>query len=78
MGALQTSIPAATAKPIMMLPTCNIKACAKYQFLEEINKQYRSLSVQKSGAAGLYVLHVSRNSTRSSLEDFSQSSLLKK
>ena len=39
--ASQTSLPAAKAKFIMLLPTCGIKACAKYQFLEENNEQCR-------------------------------------
>ena len=62
--ASQTSLPAAKAKFIMLLPTCGIKACAKYQFLEENNEQCRSLYVQKPGTAGFYVLHVTRNSTK--------------
>ena len=47
------------------------KSCAKYHFLEKIDEQRRSLCVQKPGTAGLYVLPVTRNSTKSSLEDFS-------
>ena len=69
---------AAKAKIIMLLPTSIVKACAKYQFLDETEKQCRSLCVQKPGTAGFYVLHVTRNSTKSSLEDFSWSSLLKR
>ena len=37
---LQTSFPAAKAKLIMLLPTCSVKACAKYRSLEEIDEQY--------------------------------------
>ena len=62
--ASQTSLPAAKAKFIMLLPTCGIKACAKYQFLEENDEQCRSLCVQKPGTAGFYVLHVTRKSTK--------------
>ena len=54
----------------MLLPTCRVKACAKYQFLEEIDEKCRSLRVKKPGTAGFYVLHVTRYSTKSSLEDF--------
>ena len=60
---MQTSLPAAKRKTIMSLPTCNVKECAKYQFLEEIDEQCRSLCVQKLGTASLSVLHVTRNST---------------
>ena len=60
----QTNIPAAIAKPIVLRPTCSTKACAKYQFLEEIDEQYRSLCVQKPGTAGLHLLHVTRDSTK--------------
>lgn len=80
--ASQTSLPATRAKTIMLLPTCSVKACAKacakYQFLDEIDEQCRSLCVQKPGTADFCVLHATRNSTKSSLEDFSRSSLLKK
>lgn len=60
---------AVKANAIMLLPTCSVKAYAKYQFLEKINEECRSLCVQKPGAAGFYVLHVTRNSTKSSLQD---------
>ena len=43
--ASQTNIPAAIVKPIMLLPTCSVKACAKYQLLEESDEQYRSLKL---------------------------------
>ena len=69
--ASQTNIPAARAKPIMLLPTCSVKAYTKFQFLEEIHEQYRSICVQKRGTAGPYVVHVTRNSTKSSHEDCS-------
>ena len=72
--AVQTSIPAEIAKTIMLLPS--VKACAKYQFLEEIDEQCRSLCVRKVGSAGPSVLHVPRKSTKSSLEDFSWSSII--
>ena len=75
--ASQTSIPAAIAKTIMLLPIWNVKSCAKYQFLEEIDEQCRSISVQKPGTAGLYALHVTKNSAQSSLVDFSRNSLSK-
>ena len=58
----------------MMLPSCSIKECAKYQ----IDEQSRSLCVQKPGTADHYLSHVTRKSTKSSLDDFSWSSLLKK
>ena len=58
----------------MTLPTCSIKECAKYQ----IDEQSRSLCVQKPGTADHYLSHVTRKSTKSSLDDFSWSSLLKK
>ena len=74
--ASQTNIPAAMVKPIMLLPTCSVKACAKYQLLEESDEQYRSLCVQKPETAGLYLLHVTGNSTKPSLEHFNWSSLL--
>ena len=64
--AWQTCIPAAIRKPITLLLTWSIKA------------QYRSLCSQKPGTTGPYILHVTRNSTKSSLDDFSWSSLLKK
>ena len=76
--ASQTSFPAAKAKLIMLLPTCSVKACTKYQFLETSDEQCRSLCVQKSGTGGFYVLLVTRNSNKSYPEDFSWSSLLKK
>ena len=62
--ASQTSLPAAKVKFSMLLPTCGIKAGAKYQFLEENDEQCRSLCVQKPGTAGFYVLHVTRKSTK--------------
>ena len=34
---------AAKVKIIMLLPTSIVKACAKYQFLDETEKQCRSL-----------------------------------
>ena len=74
--ASQTNIPAAIVKPIMLLPTCSVKACAKYQLLEESDEQYRSLCVQKPETAGLYLLHVTGNSTKPPLEHFNWSSLL--
>ena len=37
--ASQTSLPAAKAKLIMLLSTCNVKAYAKYKFLDEIDEQ---------------------------------------
>ena len=63
--ASQTSLPATRAKTIMLLPTCSVKACAKsrYQFLEEIGEQCRSLCVQKPRTDSFYVLHVTRSST---------------
>ena len=76
--ASQTSLLAAKAKLIMLLLTCNVKVCAKYQFLEETDEQCRSLCVKKPRPASYYVLHVTRNGTKSSPEDFSWSSLLKK
>ena len=68
--ALRTSHPAAKAKTIMLLPTDSVEACGKYQFLEEIDEQYRSLCVQKLGTACLYVLNVTKNSTRYLFEEF--------
>ena len=62
--ASQTSLPAAKAKLIMLLSTCNVKAYAKYKFLDEIDEQCRSPCVQKPGTAGSYFLHVTRNSTK--------------
>ena len=62
----------------MLLPTYSVDACGKYQFLEEIEEQCKSLCVQKPGTAGFYVLHVTRYSIKSSLEDFSWSNLIKK
>ena len=76
--ASQTSLLAAKAKLIMLLPTFIVKACAKCQFINEIDEQCRCPCVQKPGTAGFYVLHVTRNSTKSSLEYFSWSSILKK
>ena len=78
--ASQTSLLAAKAKLIMLLltGTCNVKVCAKYRFLEETDEQCRSLCVKKPRPASYYVLHVTRNGTKSSPEDFSWSSLLKK
>ena len=75
--ASQIFLPAAKAKLVMLLSTCCVKARAKHQFQDEIHEQC-SLCVQKPGIAGFYALHVTRNSTKSSLEDFSWSSLLKK
>ena len=75
--ASETSLPAANSKLIMLLPTSIVKVCAKYQFLDEIYELCSSLCVQKPGTAGVYV-YVTRNSTKSSLEDFSWSSLFKK
>ena len=48
-----------------VLPTCSVKACTKYQFLEKTDEQCRSLCIQRPGTAGFYVLHVTRNSTKS-------------
>ena len=62
--ASQTSLSAAKAKLIMLLSTCNVKAYAKYKFLDEIDEQCRSPCVQKPGTAGSYFLHVTRNSTK--------------
>ena len=76
--ASKTNLPAAKAKLIMLLATCSVKVCAKYQFLEETDEQCRSLCVKKPRPASYYVLHVTRNGTKSSPEDFSWSSLLKK
>ena len=56
--ALQTSHAAAKVKTIMLLPTYSVEACGKYQFLEEIDRQCKSLCVQKPGLAGFCVLHV--------------------
>ena len=42
--------------------------------LSFFDEQRRSLRVQKPGTASLYVLLVTKNSTKSSLEDFSWSS----
>ena len=67
--ALRTSHPAAKAKTIMLLPTDSVEACGKYQFLEEIDEQ-----CTEPRTAGFHVLHVTRNSTKSSLKDFSWSS----
>ena len=69
--ASQTNIPAARAKPIMLLLICSVNAYTILQFLEEIHERYRSTCVQKRGTAGPYVLHVTRNSTKSSHEDCS-------
>ena len=43
--ALQTSLPATKVKFTMLLTTWRVKACAKNQFLEEIDEQCRSLCV---------------------------------
>ena len=44
--ASQISLPAAEARLTMLLPICSVKACAKYQFLDEIDGQCRSLCVR--------------------------------
>ena len=76
--ASQTSLPAAKAKLIVLLPTWSVKVFSKFQYLGEIDEQCRGLCVQKPGTAGFYVLHITRNSTTSSPEDFSWSSFTKK
>ena len=66
--ASQTRLPAAKARLILLRPSCSVKSCAKYQFPEEIGEQCRGRCGQKHGTAGFYVLHVTMNSTKFSLE----------
>ena len=44
---LQTSLSGAKAKLTRLPPTCIVKACAKNQFLEDIDEQCRGLCVQE-------------------------------
>ena len=44
--ASETTLLAAKAKLTMWLPTCIVKECAKYQFLDETDEQCRSLCVR--------------------------------
>ena len=66
--ASQTRLPAAKAKLILLRPSCSVKLCAKYQFPEEIGEQCRGRCGQKHGTASFYVLHVTMDSTKFSLE----------
>ena len=66
--ASQTRLPAAKARLILLRPSYSVKSCAKYQFPEEIGEQCRGRCGQKHGTAGFYVLHVTMNSTKFSLE----------
>ena len=54
-----------------LLPS--VKSSVKYHFLEEIDQQCCDLCVRKHA---LYVLHVCRKETKSSLESFTWSSVL--
>ncbi|KAJ7372492.1 hypothetical protein OS493_018999 [Desmophyllum pertusum] len=72
--ALETKIPTEIAKAIMVLPS--VKSCMKYLFLEEIDDQCRDLCVRKHGKHGPSILHVSRQDTKSSLENFTWASII--
>ena len=68
---LRNNLPTEIAKAVMLL--LSVRLSMKYHFLEEIDQQSRDLCVRKHAPS---VLHVCRKEAKSSLENFTWSSVL--